>query len=126
MNANGNYGSTQQTTNRWIQSKREENRNFQTGTNLAGLSHKSKWSKANKIQNRSDNKTGGSEERQRIKVLLGLDTTLAQIHKQSLQEDRPNEEIAAKRNPLGMGTGNKGRFRVPEGRSNGSTVPGPL
>ena len=64
---------------------------------MARLLHKPERSKANKVQNRSNNKLGPSEKCEGAKVTCGFDPTPVQVHKQSIQENREDAESAEER-----------------------------
>ena len=74
---------------------------------MAGLSHKVKWRKTDKSQNRSDYKTGSNKERKRTKIISGLNRTSLQNHYQLIQEERQNEKTIEERNKMGMDDRNK-------------------
>ena len=74
---------------------------------MVGLPLKSKWSKADKRQDRSKNKIERPKECQRTQILPGFDTTFVKNYKQLIQEDRQNEKIVEERNSFGVDTQNR-------------------
>ena len=76
---------------------------------MARLLHKPERSKANKRQNRSNNKIGCPEKCEGANIISGLDfdSTPDQVHEQPIQENRQDAEIVEERFQVGMDNRNR-------------------